>query len=324
MILINRLHKTADSWSKDFQERLEAVADNRVLFYGEPISVLSNSTLFENLAYYGYKSMLELRRKVEMIGHENIEKIIFLDSMQLPFQQMIGLDREIPFEIYVHVSKDYQDYVHAPAYYKQNSLCTPMLVSTSSTALSYGLHESQYRSIGCPLLPFQNASIKRSKTVIWAGNDINNPVKGFPDFQKLMREFPDFEFHVCTRRIPLSVAETLAKEHPNMELHVGLTSEEYQKLASTCEIIVSTAFCESFGLSVMDAVATGTIPLCRDVGSYHDLFPRNFLYSDILQADLYKAQRTDEAGFLSLEMVVNHFSAKNVYERLINPMDCHG
>lgn len=63
-------------------------------------------------------------------------------------------------------------------------------------------------------------------------------------------------------------------------LHFGYVSsrEEYFTLLGQCDIVVSTAHHEFFGLSVMEAVGAGCIPVVPDRLSYPELYPGNYLY----------------------------------------------
>ncbi len=48
---------------------------------------------------------------------------------------------------------------------------------------------------------------------------------------------------------------------------------EYEKLLATADIVVSTAAQEFYGLSIIEAVACGAVPLVPDALSYPELFP---------------------------------------------------
>jgi glycosyltransferase involved in cell wall biosynthesis len=61
--------------------------------------------------------------------------------------------------------------------------------------------------------------------------------------------------------------------------HVS-SREEYLSWLRKCNIVVSTALHEFFGISVMEAVGAGCIPLVPDRLSYPELYPACFRYQD--------------------------------------------
>ncbi|MFQ5607091.1 MAG: DUF3524 domain-containing protein [Candidatus Zixiibacteriota bacterium] len=52
--------------------------------------------------------------------------------------------------------------------------------------------------------------------------------------------------------------------------------EEYEKLLAVADIVVSTAAQEFYGISVIEAVAAGALPVVPDSLSYPELFPREY------------------------------------------------
>ena len=66
-------------------------------------------------------------------------------------------------------------------------------------------------------------------------------------------------------------------------LHFGYLSsrKEYVSWLKKCDIIVSTAIHEFYGISVIEAVRAGCRPLLPRRLSYPELFPEEYLYADI-------------------------------------------
>lgn len=54
----------------------------------------------------------------------------------------------------------------------------------------------------------------------------------------------------------------------------------YLELLASCDLVVSTAIHEFFGVAVMEAVRAGCFPVLPDRLSYPELFPRAYLYRD--------------------------------------------
>jgi len=62
--------------------------------------------------------------------------------------------------------------------------------------------------------------------------------------------------------------------------HWGYASSraEYVRLMCQCDVVVSTAVHEFFGVAVLEAVACGCVPLCPDRLAYSELYPRDCLF----------------------------------------------
>ena len=65
-------------------------------------------------------------------------------------------------------------------------------------------------------------------------------------------------------------------------LHCGFveTREKYSRLLALGDIVVSTAKHEFYGISIIEAVRAGCIPLIPDCLSYPELFPAQYLYEN--------------------------------------------
>ncbi|MEE4243245.1 MAG: DUF3524 domain-containing protein [Desulfopila sp.] len=65
-------------------------------------------------------------------------------------------------------------------------------------------------------------------------------------------------------------------------LHFGFapTRREYVTLLEKCDIVVSTAQHEFFGIAVVEAVRAGCIPVLPNTLSYPELYPEEYLYAE--------------------------------------------
>jgi hypothetical protein len=59
---------------------------------------------------------------------------------------------------------------------------------------------------------------------------------------------------------------------------LGLSKEAYYKELASSKVIFSCALHENLGISIMEAVLTGTIPVLPDRCSYAEMYPNEFLY----------------------------------------------
>ncbi len=68
-------------------------------------------------------------------------------------------------------------------------------------------------------------------------------------------------------------------------VHVGepASREEYARLLASCDISVSTAINEFFGIAMMESAYAGCFPLVPDRLAYPELYPAEMRYSDAEQ-----------------------------------------
>jgi glycosyltransferase involved in cell wall biosynthesis len=82
-------------------------------------------------------------------------------------------------------------------------------------------------------------------------------------------------------------------------LHFGYAAsrKDYIDLLEKCDIVISTALHEFFGISVIEALRAGCIPLLPNNLSYPELYPEEYLYAD--------GQLADRLSFLLDEFASN-------------------
>ena len=90
-------------------------------------------------------------------------------------------------------------------------------------------------------------------------------------------------------------------------IHCGFVEsrDEYAQLLAQGDIVVSTAKHEFYGISVIEAVRAGCIPLLPERLSYPELFPAQYLYKDhglhnTLKSYLVNPDKIDRVGLKAL------------------------
>lgn len=111
-----------------------------------------------------------------------------------------------------------------------------------------------------------------------------NPGTFFKALFKLDRKGLDFHLVVLGqsyKEIPPIFAEA-RKKLGHRILHFGYAGsrEEYARWLKSCDIVVSTAGHEFFGMAIIEAVRAGCRPLLPRRLSYPELFPGEFLYEE--------------------------------------------
>jgi glycosyltransferase involved in cell wall biosynthesis len=111
-----------------------------------------------------------------------------------------------------------------------------------------------------------------------------NPELFFSTLFKLDKEGLDFRLVVLGQSYRESprIFEEARKRLGQRLLHFGYahSQEEYARWLKCCDIVVSTAVHEFFGIAVVEAVRAGCRPLLPRRLSYPELFPDDFLYGE--------------------------------------------
>jgi glycosyltransferase involved in cell wall biosynthesis len=111
-----------------------------------------------------------------------------------------------------------------------------------------------------------------------------NPEEFFYSLEELAEKGYSFKVIIlgqAFRDIP-PIFEWAKKKFAEQILHCGYvkSKKEYFGWLHKADIVVSTALHEFFGISVMEAVAAGCIPIVPDRLSYPELYPQKFRYQD--------------------------------------------
>ena len=120
------------------------------------------------------------------------------------------------------------------------------------------------------------------------------------------------------RRRPAIFSEAQDKLQHKI-IHFGFVEsrDEYARLLQTGDIVVSTADHEFYGISVIEAVRAGCLPLLPDRLSYPELFHGRYLYED---GDLFEKLKSmlvnpDKIDRLNPKILTNRFSWKNLKKK---------
>jgi glycosyltransferase involved in cell wall biosynthesis len=157
-----------------------------------------------------------------------------------------------------------------------------------------------------------------------------NPDGFFQSLDELERKGYDFRLVLlgqCFRDIP-SVFKHAGERFEGKIEHFGFAAgrEEYIRLLEKCDIVVSTAIHEFFGISVIEAIRAGCFPLVPDRLSYPELYPQKYRYgvgelTGRLCALLERFKR-DEANICEIDTErFSWQSLKSTYEKWLFPWE---
>jgi len=84
----------------------------------------------------------------------------------------------------------------------------------------------------------------------------------------------------------------------------GLSKDAYYKELASSKIIFSCALHENLGISIMEAVLAGVIPVLPDRCSYAEMYPKEFLYPSVWTSNYenYVAYKTQLVNFIRERM----------------------
>ena len=111
-----------------------------------------------------------------------------------------------------------------------------------------------------------------------------NPESYFSALDLLKQRGFDFRLIVLGQEFERSPAcfALAKKKFKNKIVHFGFVPsyKKYIELLSQGDIVISTSHHEFYGISIIEAVRSGCVPILPDRLSYPELFDKKFLYSD--------------------------------------------
>ena len=135
----------------------------------------------------------------------------------------------------------------------------------------------------------------------------------FAALLKLHNEGVDFRVHVIGQQFRKQ-PPVFAEMHPLLEAHIGEwgmveSDTEYQKLLQQSHVVLSTSLHEFQGLAVLEAVASGCVPLVPDRLAYPEYIPDEYRYpsypddpgqeSEVIAAQLKTLAQDHQNGALT-------------------------
>jgi len=174
---------------------------------------------------------------------------------------------------------------------------------------------------------------ERPATILWCHRweYDKNPEPFFDALIRLAEAGSEFKL-VLTGEQFRTAPPAFADAWPRLErhiMHAGYIPDRsaYLKLLAECDLVVSTAIQENFGIAIAEAILAGCRPLLPDRLAYPELIPSD-LHSEFLypsDADLYgrletllRGEETADKGHVRrLQVYVEeHFGAQSVVPRL--------
>lgn len=122
----------------------------------------------------------------------------------------------------------------------------------------------------------------------------------------------------------LKKLENLVNRYPELiEVKENLSREEYLKTMASCKAMVSTTYEENFGYCLVEALASGTVPLIKNDFSHVEIVEGNekMLYNTLedLCKRLIDIPEIDRGVLFSLvetyDLVIEHWIEKIIYPR---------
>lgn len=143
------------------------------------------------------------------------------------------------------------------------------------------------------------------------------PNKTLELFARAKRKFPDWRFLVCTGRKTLRsnkpelVAQARELERQGVvEIHDGLTKNQYHEILARSKIMVSHSVEENFGYSIIESMLYNCTPLLRKGVSHSELVQiDNCLFTDRPDHDYTKlVHLMQEPQHPTFKHIVSHYS----------------
>jgi len=96
------------------------------------------------------------------------------------------------------------------------------------------------------------------------------------------------------------------------------TAEEYYEFLSKSKVLLSTAFEDTFGYQIIDAINNNCIPVARNGLAYPEIIPREYLYDN--QEELFNILERALWGLMSVPKVKCKQQMKDFYRTIIKEM----
>lgn len=157
------------------------------------------------------------------------------------------------------------------------------------------------------------------------------PEKFFFTLRKLRERGIPFRLTVLGqsfRTVPPVFEEAREEFRASVE-HFGFVQDrsEYERLLAACDVVISTADHEFFGVALLEAVGAGAIPLVPDRLVYPEIYPQECLYSsdadllDRLCALAQKKQTDSTLEALFDKLLLSEVSERHAFGKRAKELD---
>lgn len=118
------------------------------------------------------------------------------------------------------------------------------------------------------------------------------PEKQVDIFKDLATVFPEWQFIVCQEQ--------------------QLTKTEYHKLLGKAKIVFSASLQETLGISPVEGMFAGAVPVLPDRLSYSEMYPKKYLYPSVLTSSFNEYKINHTAMIKHLQHVMNNYDSLKV------------
>src|SRR5205809_3344837 len=155
---------------------------------------------------------------------------------------------------------------------------------------------------------------RKERLVLSVGNVSRENLlrKGFRDFVRVSRAFPDVPFHLVGRHLDDSVDELRRIAGQNMHFTGWISDAELVDLLSRAQVYVQCSYNEGFGVALAEAMASGCVPVVVATGAIPEVVGDTGVYAkygelDGLAASIQTALDS-EKGSAARQRVVDKFN----------------
>jgi glycosyltransferase involved in cell wall biosynthesis len=187
-----------------------------------------------------------------------------------------------------------------------------------TTVIYHGLDESKFT----PVDESKRREMKKdlsiddeSIVVSWVGRlvPVKDPITFVKSLAYLKRTRPDIERRLCPLIVgdgPLVSAVRHLSETEKIPLRIipKLKSQELISLYQLSDLYVSSSLGESFGLSLLEAIACGCCPIVTNAGAHLEIVPEN--YDGLFDTGDYRGLTSQLVALMSDSLSRKNYAAR--------------
>jgi len=111
-----------------------------------------------------------------------------------------------------------------------------------------------------------------------------NSDKGIAEFYTIAEQLPNVPFIVTTPQSDIAKAKYKVLDLPNVKLIAGQSDEQHLRTLKSSKVVLSCAYQENFGYSIMKSTYLGCLPVLPRRAVYPEFFPETCLYNSTTEA----------------------------------------